>query len=524
MSHPDSVSGRMSLQNYDSMDIPTLYGFVCAYTSSEPNPITASLKMDEMVAEFVKYCQDYRQVKEDYDLYESTGFDPMDPAMFLKNIQALDIIREHIASKKLPSDISAISAAYRKDLEERYRDSLIAAALNILKERVPAEEHVKLDIANLNEAMRQLDQHLAHYLELLEVLQANDRAIYAAVDAEPPAKAKKDLLAELSKVAKLQVSRADMQREEIHRGALLELLKQKYAAVALMHNSKFSKLLAEQLEKQHAILEQLDGGAQPPPPSMPTTMISGQELKRHLDKLNRELYTQRKVILDTHTVESNIEKIKHEREAIMAEHKANLRKNAKLMTKVTHLFSDMPEATEVLAKDIRAGLQDTLEQVEACAKATSDMIHAIPASAAEQMKPITESCNKVVEEASAIKDDLHDIHSTFYTDPVSAVMKVIELGRNLYDNYRVVCDKVEEHRSWASQKFEQAKQKVAPLINFIVEAISMLVDKVTRLIQNTSAMQSFFKKSELKTTKIREERKAAAKPKPKRGGRVNWEI
>lgn len=491
----------ITFANLDEATNEELYELIATTVTShglrEVDPVSAELAIDKKVIECEAYCMNTEQMRSEYARYKSCDFQPYDPAMMFCNIDVLNVLRQHAVGDELP-DPKTVLVAYRKELRNDYRERLKHVALEILKMDVPASDRVKLDLVTMQEADDQLNVFLEQFEQLLEVIDHNDHLIARALANEaqspkPPTHVERQAAARQVKI-KYFVD------DEIELLRAADALNKKYAFANLAQDPAALKILYEQLRQQNAILDRL-GKPQSEVPAPPRSQIYNVTLEKHLERLNRMLFTRDKIKATDSKVRAIFTNDIGNRQSLLRKWEEAARKRPP--TKVTHIFSDVQGVSSDVRTEVDRAVTNAVGVLSNAAQATKDMAAEMGDDLAAKRDAAVAECNKVIQEAKDISADVKDIYDEMWYNPVTAVMKIVALAKNLWQIYQDCRDAVNEKTSRVTDKFAAAQNKAEKLFKPLVNAVNLLVEKVSDLIPAIKKYRFKTQANELRSTKRR---------------------
>lgn len=491
----------ITFANLDEATNEELYELIATTVTShglrEVDPVSAELAIDKKVIECEAYCMNTEQMRSEYARYKSCDFQPYDPAMMFCNIDVLNVLRQHAVGDELP-DPKTVLVAYRKELRNDYRERLKHVALEILKMDVPVSERVKLDLVAMQEADDQLNVYLAQFEKLLEVIDQNDYLIASALAKD--AQSKKPASQVERQTAARQVKTSYIVDDEVKLLIAADALNKKYAFAKIAQDPAALKILYGQLDRQNEILDRL-GKSQSEVPAPPRPQIYNVTLPQHLERLNRILFSRNKINASDLEVRDLFTNDIGKRESQLRKWDAEARKLPP--TKVTHIFSDVTAVGSDVRTEVDRAVTNAVGVLSNAAQATKDMAAEMGDDLAAKRDAAVAECNKVIQEAKDISADVKDIYDEMWYNPVTAVMKIVALAKNLWQIYQDCRDAVNEKTSRVTDKFTAAQNKAEKLFKPLVNAVNLLVEKVSDLIPAIKKYRFKTQANELRSTKRR---------------------
>lgn len=479
----------ITLNNFNDASNEQIYTFLTQRLHSSPaeTRIYGHLVMDPEENERViasrlelcrAYCQDPERIALEYARYKDAGFDPENYeqlAFMVSNLDVLDILHRHSLPFAEPN-IPQIVAIYEQELREQYRDRMVEAVIEALIIDIPQDQKDQSDLIIMREAIRELDQCLAHYFELLKALDVNDAAIREYFGLDRKAKSSK---------AMLNIATTDnpyMLRRE---------LEKRYIAVAMAQDQKFMKFLYSQYESQQGLLARADQRTKFP--AIPDNAVDGLALTAHLHQFNSKLYNRDlKIHIDPKDANKQVVAIIEERNELMKQAKRSAAK--KLPKNMRYIFNDAKERTNEDLEYIANYLGITIQ-------ATHELLDAANEKLTGTFDEYQKSLDTIETELSAILDDARDIYNE--ESKAAAGYKLVGLIWNLSHLIGDIKQSIQDNAIAAVKKIAFALDKVINYIEPLQNAVAKIIpDSVKKAAQGPG----------LKTSQTREARQKGSKP------------
>lgn len=478
-----------------------LYEFIQATGKTlgfyEADPVKAQLAIDQKVADCEAYCMNTELVRKEYARFKDCNYEELDPAMMFCNTSVLAVLHRHVVGDDLP-DPTTVIAAYKQELESDYHERLKHVVYEILKMDVPESDRVQLDLLAMREADEHLNVYLEQFVRLLEAIDQNDYEIDKALATGPIIDVRPPSYQQRIEIDRERIKKTKFNDPEVELLRVAEDLKEKYAYAYLAQDEAALKILYEQLRQQNELLDRL-GKPRGEMPARPRPLLYDLSIDQHMARLNRILHTRDKIRLSDTKVRTLFTRDINSRQKMMRQWEQEVRK--RMPTKVTHLFRDVQKVTGETRADIDQALTKSLNQIASAATATKEMLVAAQDNVGENMDAAIASCDRIVQDASDIAADVKDISNEIWYNPVTAVMKIIALARNLWQIYSDTSDYVKEKTNRVTDKFTAAQQKAERLFKPLINMVNSLVEKIADLIPAIRKYRMETQAGELRSSK-----------------------
>lgn len=478
----------ITLDNFNAATNEQIYAFLTHRLRTKPAEarIYGHLLMDPEANDSViasrlelcqAYCQDPARIALEYEIYKESGFDPENYghlAFMVNNLDVLEVLHRHSLPFTEPN-IPQIMAIYEQEMRDAYRDRMIEAVIEALVIDIPQDQKDLSDRIIMKDAIRELDQLLEHYVELLKALDMNDASIREILGIDRKVK-----------FSKTKHNSADENNPYMLR---MELEKH-YVTVAMAQDQKFMQYLHAQHEAQQGLLARVNKKSMFP--AIPSNTIDGLPLTAHLHQFNSKLYDRDlKIHIEQKDVDERIKAITAERNEFMQQARRSAARKAP--TTMRYILSDAKER-------INEDLDYIANYLGLTLAATQEVLNEATSKLPGAFSAYQERLDMAKEEWEAIVADAKDIYHE--ENKVAAGYKLIGLIWNL------------------SQLVSDIKKSIKSNAIALGKSVLIALDKALDLmepLQNAllRAMPDTAKKTVfgpgLKTTKRREERQKPTK-------------
>lgn len=473
---------KITLDNFSAATNEQIYAYLVDRLGKKPaeSRIYGHLLLDPEVNERViasklelcrAYCEDPERIAWEYEKYREAGFDPEaygQLAFIINNLDVLDVLHRHTLDFAQPN-IPQVLQIYEQELREKFRDRMLDAVIEALILDIPQDQKDLSDIIVMRNAIRELDQHLAHFVDLLKSLDMNDAAIGKFLG--------------MGKGARAAAQEGDP--DTINNPYTLRMmLERRYVIAAMAKDQKFMKFLRAQYEAQNGLLTRVNQTISTP--AIPSSAIDGLELTAHLHNFNSKLYNKE---LKTHLNPADVEK-----------HIAELTaERIEFMTQARRTAAKKAPAKGYVISDTRVRVDEDFEKISeylnSTVEATQQLLDTAGQGLSGQFRSFQARLNVIKEELNAIKEDAADIYNE--EDKYAAGYKFINLIWNLSHLLSDVKQYIQDNALAAVKGVAVALNKATGFMEPLTKAASKLVpDSVKKVALGPG----------LKTTQRREQR------------------